>query len=649
MHRVGPRMFICMSAAGVFALTSIAAAQSTFDAPRGEFVEHMVDSGLRLGIADRSSVVFSTVIHHDRALWTRLHFADVQLPPGSTVRMTSLLDGEVQELDRDGMAMWSNASAFFNGDSVQLDLIAGPGTTDNRIVVDRVMVEFAEPGMPIGTCGICGGDSRVPSDEDWTGRLAPNGCTASIYNEQSCVVSAGHCMGSNNAVHFRVPNSTPGCNTQNPGVADQFPITGQLFQNGGVGNDWAVMTLGTNNLGQTAYERYGVYRPIAAAPAPNGAAVSVWGYGQSQTCTLTYTQQLSQGSINSVQSDHYRALIDVTFGNSGSALIRNGEIIGIVTHCATCGTGNIMNRVDTPAFVNARNSLCSAPPDNNTCATAMPVGNGQTAFSNVGATTNGPDESTLCNFEGNSNIQADVWFTYTATCTGEVTFSMCDGQQPPQGGDCQGFCGGQSPAGCWCDEQCDGIGDCCVGVCDDCPNLSFCSTAGPCAGHCGGQAPEGCWCDEICDGAGDCCPGVCNDCPNLSHCNLAGGAGLSGFDAKMAIYTACPTGSNQAIACNKDSCGALPSITVPATAGQTFIIRIGGHNGDTGDGILTIDCEQGTVCPEDLNGDGFVDVSDLLQLLGAWGSCPACVEDINGDGVVDVSDLLQLLGAWGPC
>ncbi len=54
--------------------------------------------------------------------------------------------------------------------------------------------------------------------------------------------------------------------------------------------------------------------------------------------------------------------------------------------------------------------------------------------------------------------------------------------------------------------------------------------------------------------------------------------------------------------------------------------------------------------PGDLNGDGVVDVSDLLILLGAWGDCPdsgSCPEDINGDGTVDVSDLLILLGNWG--
>jgi len=59
--------------------------------------------------------------------------------------------------------------------------------------------------------------------------------------------------------------------------------------------------------------------------------------------------------------------------------------------------------------------------------------------------------------------------------------------------------------------------------------------------------------------------------------------------------------------------------------------------------------QSGSACPEDINGDGVVDVLDLLAILGAWGPCPGCPEDINGDDVVDVLDLLAILGAWGPC
>jgi len=53
----------------------------------------------------------------------------------------------------------------------------------------------------------------------------------------------------------------------------------------------------------------------------------------------------------------------------------------------------------------------------------------------------------------------------------------------------------------------------------------------------------------------------------------------------------------------------------------------------------------------DINGDGVVDFADLLELLAAWGPCPAepgnCPADLDGSGEVDFSDLLALLGFWG--
>ena len=53
------------------------------------------------------------------------------------------------------------------------------------------------------------------------------------------------------------------------------------------------------------------------------------------------------------------------------------------------------------------------------------------------------------------------------------------------------------------------------------------------------------------------------------------------------------------------------------------------------------------VCPEDINGDGTVDVTDILIVIGNWGGSGE--GDVDGNGVVDVSDLLALVGAWGPC
>lgn len=52
----------------------------------------------------------------------------------------------------------------------------------------------------------------------------------------------------------------------------------------------------------------------------------------------------------------------------------------------------------------------------------------------------------------------------------------------------------------------------------------------------------------------------------------------------------------------------------------------------------------------DIDGNGVVNVFDLLALLGAWGPCANvadCPADLDGNGVVDVFDLLLLLGHWG--
>lgn len=54
-------------------------------------------------------------------------------------------------------------------------------------------------------------------------------------------------------------------------------------------------------------------------------------------------------------------------------------------------------------------------------------------------------------------------------------------------------------------------------------------------------------------------------------------------------------------------------------------------------------------CPQDLDGDGFVNASDLAGLLGAWGPNPGHPADFNGDNIVNAADLAQLLGAWGVC
>ncbi|MCI0365054.1 MAG: hypothetical protein L0219_14345 [Phycisphaerales bacterium] len=53
----------------------------------------------------------------------------------------------------------------------------------------------------------------------------------------------------------------------------------------------------------------------------------------------------------------------------------------------------------------------------------------------------------------------------------------------------------------------------------------------------------------------------------------------------------------------------------------------------------------------DINGDGDVNVEDLLAIISAWGPCPPifppdCPPDLNGDVIVNVADLLLVISNW---
>ncbi|MHC5048607.1 MAG: trypsin-like serine peptidase, partial [Planctomycetota bacterium] len=124
-----------------------------------------------------------------------------------------------------------------------------------------------------------------------------------------------------------------GCNPVSPPVADQFPIVDYTFENNGPGDDWSVLKAGTNNLLQTPYDRYGVFRPISFQPGHANDTVEVTGYGADDTCTLTFTQQYGVGFICQAFSNAYTFAVDIRGGNSGSALMRSHEVIGVVTHC----------------------------------------------------------------------------------------------------------------------------------------------------------------------------------------------------------------------------------------------------------------------------------------------------------------------------
>ena len=86
--------------------------------------------------------------------------------------------------------------------------------------------------------------------------------------------------------------------------------------------------------------------------------------------------------------------------------------------------------------------------------------------------------------------------------------------------------------------------------------------------------------------------------------------------------------------------------------GQSELVTIGGGAAlRSRGGVPALTLRKITVsCPGDFDGNGSVDVDDLLVLLGEFSSCTEnCLSDMDSDGDVDIDDMLSLIGVWGPC
>ncbi|MHC4581470.1 MAG: GEVED domain-containing protein, partial [Planctomycetota bacterium] len=96
-------------------------------------------------------------------------------------------------------------------------------------------------------------------------------------------------------------------------------------------------------------------------------------------------------------------------------------------------------------------------------------------------------------------------------------------------------------------------------------------------------------------------PGLCMNSPNIWYCYTATCTGDvtvsllgSSFDTMLAVYKGCdcyPT-DGDLIECNDDAAGSYQSqITFVASAGKQYLIEVGGYGSETGQGVLSIDCE----------------------------------------------------------
>ncbi len=174
-------------------------------------------------------------------------------------------------------------------------------------------------------------------------------------------------------------------------------------------------------------------------------------------------------------------------------------------------------------------------PASDVCRSAIRLADGAGGFSSDGASTDGPATPEACNAGGYGQIDADVWYCYTASCTGTATVSLCG----------------------------------------------------------------------------------------------------SAFDTKLAVYEGCDCSrafERGPIACNDDLCGNSSEVTFRTSAGTQYLVRIGGYQGQQGDGVVAIRCAPGPV--NDCNGNGIEDSIDIAN---------GTSYDVNANGIPDECESLPAM------
>ncbi|MEZ5974927.1 MAG: trypsin-like serine protease [Planctomycetota bacterium] len=363
---------LCLLGATVFAVPVVQA--QTHMEEQTEMSLYM-DTGWAGNTGTQRAVVASFTVSVPGSSWMRLYFdesvcslgGDLFQGTGAFVRITSHADGSVQELNAMHLRQWGYSSAYFNGDAVEVDLVAYPGTGRHRVALDHIDMAWGVFGSQCGST-----DDRVPSSDPRAGRLLPIGCTGWLINDCSnCALTAGHCTGNINVLEFNVPMSTASGGLVHPPASDQYAVDPSSIQsNGGqgIGNDWGYFgTFPNSNTGLTAAEAQGSTYILGVAPAPAGNTIRVTGFGTDSTpATYNQIQQTHLGpmAVNSGTALGYTT--DTEGGNSGSPVIweQTGEAIGIHTHggCSSSGynSGTNLNHPGLQAALASPQGVCNA-------------------------------------------------------------------------------------------------------------------------------------------------------------------------------------------------------------------------------------------------------------------------------------------------
>ncbi len=255
----------------------------------------------------------------------------------------------------------------------------------------------------------------------------------------------------------------------------------------------------------------------------------------------------------------------------------------------------------------------------------------------------------------NGNCCPDFWVgdgycdDGTYEWNGVQIFLNCDAFDC-DGGDCTDCGGGGDPTGACCVET-------------NCSTM----TEADCTAAGGTYNGDGSSCaGDPCGGGGGCEAGWTEDCQGTcfpdyvyeawtgdTYCDdgayIPSDFGCEECPAGVAIFLNCDAFDCDGGDCECDPTDPTGACCFGSDCFETTETECSGNGGEwQGDNTTCASNPCAVPCPADTDGSGTVDVSDILFIVGAWGTSDAAA-DVNGDGTVDVSDILEVVSSWGPC
>ena len=86
---------------------------------------------------------------------------------------------------------------------------------------------------------------------------------------------------------------------------------------------------------------------------------------------------------------------------------------------------------------------------------------------------------------------------------------------------------------------------------------------------------------------------------------------------------------------------------VPVVSGQEVTLQVIDVHGNIAKQTFLIGTTGGVQIVGDINGDGVVNIQDLVLVANAFGQTGQQPADVNGDGIVNIADLVKVAGAIG--